>query len=177
MNKRKIEQILQIRGFTDYKWMNPGEGIVLASWVRFKCMYGCSGYGNNGGCPPAVPPVEECHKMIREYRHALILHLSVDPQEEDGKRFTTADYIALERDIFLAGHYKAFVLPHNQCRTCEKCAAGDNRMKCVDKANSRPGPDAMGIDVFATARNAGYSPQVAKTYDDITDRFSFVLIE
>ena len=177
MDKIKIEQILQSCEFNDYKWLNPQEDIVLAHWVRFKCMFGCSGYGKNGGCPPAVPSVEECHKMIREYKHAVILHFSVNPQAEDGREVTTAEYLALEREIFFAGYYKTFVLPHNQCRTCEKCVSEDNRTKCIDKANSRPGPDAMGIDIFATARNAGYAPKVAKTRDDITDRFSFVLID
>jgi predicted metal-binding protein len=176
MDKAKIEQILQSHGFTDYKWLNPGEDITLAHWVRFKCMFGCGGYGKNGGCPPAVPPVEECHKMIREYKHAVMIHFSADPQATSEK-FTTVDYLALERDIFIAGYYKAFTLPHNQCKTCEVCLAGDDRVKCVDMANSRPGPDAMGIDVFATARKAGYNLQVVKCHDDVSERFTFVLID
>ncbi|MDD1697747.1 MAG: DUF2284 domain-containing protein, partial [Methanoregula sp.] len=31
------------------------EKIVVSQWVRFKCRYGCKGYGKHFGCPPYAP--------------------------------------------------------------------------------------------------------------------------
>jgi predicted metal-binding protein len=140
-------------------------------------MFGCPEYGKCGSCPPAVPSVDECHKMIREYKSALILHFSVQSQTKDEKHRMMTNLLALEREIFLAGYYKVFLLPHHSCNFCENCVAGVNRIKCVDKSKSRPSPDAMGIDIFQTARGAGYSLEVATTKDSVTNRFSFVLID
>ena len=36
------------------KQIDPGD-IVVAEWVRFKCRYGCKGYGKHFGCPPVRP--------------------------------------------------------------------------------------------------------------------------
>ena len=173
----QIEQILQAGGYTDYKWLNPHNDIVLARWVRFKCMYGCNEYGKCGSCPPAVPPVDECHQMIQEYNSALILHFSIQSQTDAEKRVMLANLILLERDIFLAGYYKAFILPHHSCNICAECAAGGNRANCVAKAKSRPSPDAMGIDIFQTARKAGYAVDVLTSRDALTNRFSFLLVD
>jgi len=53
-------------------------------------MFGCNEYGTRGSCPSAVPPVDECHKMIREYKNALILHFSIQTVA-DYKRKTSTD--------------------------------------------------------------------------------------
>ena len=63
-NKDQIEQIIKEHCFTDYKWITPRESIVVAQWVRFRCQFGCENYGKSGCCPPAVPSVDECRKMI-----------------------------------------------------------------------------------------------------------------
>jgi predicted metal-binding protein len=83
----------------------------------------------------------------------------------------------LERAIFLAGYYKAFLLQHGACMICGACVSGGTRMNCVNKAKSRPGADAMGIDVYQTAHNAGYPVQVVKSRDETTNRFAFILVE
>ena len=172
----QIEQILQSNGFIDYKWLNPQKDIILAHWVRFKCMFGCDYYGKCGSCPPAVPPVDECHKMIREYQNALILHFAIQSQAKEEKHQLMTNLFDLEREIFLAGYYKVFLLPHHSCNFCEECPAGEGRIKCIFKSKSRPSPDAMGIDIFQTARDIGYSLEVVKSSDAMTNRFSFILI-
>jgi predicted metal-binding protein len=177
MFKEQIEKILQSNGVTDYEWVSPQRDIALAHWVRFKCMFGCNEYGKVGSCPPAVPPVDECHKMIREDTNALILHFSIQSQTKDEKHQLMTNLLTLELEIFLAGYYKVFLMPHHSCMFCDDCVADGTRIKCVDKAKSRPSPDAMGIDVFQTARNAGYSIEVVPTRDSMTNRFSFVLID
>jgi hypothetical protein len=42
---------------------------------------------------------------------------------------------------------------------------------------ARPGPDALGIDVYATVRGIGYPIQVLKDTTAPTNRYAFLLIE
>jgi len=42
---------------------------------------------------------------------------------------------------------------------------------------SRPGADAMGVDVYKTARNVGYPIQVVKDRSDVMNRYAFLLID
>jgi predicted metal-binding protein len=177
MNNNQIDCILQSHGFTDYKWLVPQKDIFVAQWVRFHCLFGCNDYGKIGSCPPAVPPIDECRKMIYEYEKALILHFPIQSQPKDEKLHMMKDLLALEREIFLAGYYKVFLMPHSSCCFCENCVAEGTRIKCIHNAVSRPSPDAMGIDIFRTARNAGYNVEVVTTHDAMTNRFSFILID
>ena len=177
MNNIQIEQVLKSYNFTEYKWLNPQKDITLAHWVRFKCMYGCHNYGKSASCPPAVPPVDECHKMIREYKSALIIHFSIQSQTKEEKQQILTDLMSLEREIFLAGYYKVLLLPHSPCRSCENCVAEGDHINCIDKGKLRPGPDAMGIDIFQTALDAGFRIKVITDRDTVSDRFSFILIE
>ncbi len=71
-----VEEIFNNEGFSDYKWITP-EQIVVAQWVRMKCMFGCPNYGQKGACPPQNPTVSECERFFNEYRNAVIFHLSL----------------------------------------------------------------------------------------------------
>ena len=54
LNKARIkivDDILNSHEYTDYKWIDPQQ-IVVAQWVRMKCMFGCGEYGHGGACPP-----------------------------------------------------------------------------------------------------------------------------
>ena len=68
-------------------------------------------------------------------------------------------------------------LPLIPCRLCKVCQAADDHSKCVNKKESRPGIEAMGVDVFATARKAGYDIQVVTEFGQDTDRFSLLLLD
>lgn len=175
-NRDEIDQIIEQHGFNDYKWIIPRENIVVSSWVRFHCQFGCNNYGKNGSCPPAVPPVEECRRMIYEYENAAIFHFPQQSVDNDEHHKLMLRLYELERAIFLAGHYKVFLLQYGSCIYCKDCAAESVRVKCVNKIKSRPGADAMGIDVYETARNAGYQIQVVKSRDETANRFAFLLI-
>ena len=175
-NKDQIDRIIKQRDFADYKWITPREAIVVAQWVRFHCQFGCKNYGKNGSCPPAVPSVEECRNMIYEYEKAVIFHFPIQDEHYDHAKLM-AELSELEKAIFLAGYYKVFLLQYGSCNLCKNCIAEGSRINCVNKVKSRPGADAMGIDVYQTAHNAGYPIQVVKNHDEITNRFAFVLIE
>jgi predicted metal-binding protein len=175
-SKDQINQIIEQHDFADYKWIIPRETIVVAQWVRFHCQFGCKNYGKNASCPPAVPSVEECRNMIYEYENAVIFHFPIQDGHYDYDKLMSR-LSELERAIFLAGYYKTFLLQVGSCHLCKDCIANESRVKCVNKIKSRPGADAMGIDVYQTAHNAGYPIQVVKNHDEMTNRFAFMLIE
>jgi predicted metal-binding protein len=74
MASKQIEYILHEKGDTDSKWIDPKK-IIVARWVRKKCVFGCGEYGHGGACPPNTPPVAECERFFKEYTDAIILHL------------------------------------------------------------------------------------------------------
>ncbi|MCX7049887.1 MAG: DUF2284 domain-containing protein [Candidatus Sumerlaeota bacterium] len=125
--------------------------IVTAQWVRLKCQYGCGGYGQCLTCPPYSPPPEKTAQVLCEYKKALLVH-------GDGHASIRAIMIALEREAFLDGYYKAFALACGPCDLCKKCNIKDGECHHPDKA--RPAMEACGIDVFQTARNNGFPIEV-----------------
>jgi predicted metal-binding protein len=173
-NKNEIDKIIKEHGFDDYKWIIPQKNIIVSSWVRFHCQFGCK---NNGSCPPAVPSVEECRQMIHEYKNAIIFHFPIQSENENEHYRRMSALYELERAVFLAGNYKVFLLQYGSCAYCKDCMAEGTRIKCVNKIKSRPGADAMGIDIYQTAHNVGYHIQVVKNYDEVTNRFAFLLLD
>ena len=77
--------------------------------------------------------------------------------------------------VFWTGCYKALMLFFDECRFCEKCTG--TREACVKKEDARPGPEALAVDVFATARSAGYPIEVLKEYHETMNRFAILLVE
>jgi len=140
--------------------------IVTAPWVRLKCRFGCDGYNTSLCCPPNTPTYLEMREVINSYRHALLLHCG-----EIGS--SSGIVCELEREIFLAGYYKALGLGAGPCRLCDKC----NMKRCAHPENARPSMEACGIDVYATAWANGYPISVVKDYEESADYYGLVLIE
>ena len=61
----KLTEIARERG-AKVRTLTP-EKIVVSQWVRFKCRYGCKGYGKHFGCPPYAPLPDETRRMVDEY--------------------------------------------------------------------------------------------------------------
>jgi predicted metal-binding protein len=163
----------------DARPIDPAD-VTVSEWVRFKCSWGCKGYGKHLGCPPYAPSPEETRRMIGEYSTALLLRFegvpdlrTIDPDEipEDFHhiytkliRWVHETVYRLEKTAFYDGYYKAFGLSAYPCIYCERCVAEeaegpvDRSMKrlCRHMDKVRPSMEAAGIDVFATARNAGW---------------------
>lgn len=178
IDKSKIEQIIRGKGFNDSTWINPAD-IIISQWVRMKCLFGCSSYNMNASCPPNVPPVDECRRFINEYEHGVILHFSKllnDPA--DRKEYClkiNKTLLQIEREVFLMGHRKAFVLFIDECQLCEDCSG--NRGDCKNKKNSRPTPEALAIDVYKTAWKYNLPINVLKSFNEAMDRYSILLVE
>ena len=174
--KEKIEAILAEQELTDYRWISPKE-IVVSQWVRVKCTFGCSDYGT-GTCPPHTPSVTECERFFSEYQTGLIIRLSIyadkNDYPSDWSKAMTTKLLETERKIFISGHQKVFLLNQTCCSICKTCVG--NRHDCKDKSHSRPSPESFAVDVYQTARNAGYDLNVVTNPGEM-NRIAIILIE
>jgi predicted metal-binding protein len=145
------------------------DSVVTAAWVRLKCQFGCGGYGQRLTCPPHSPTPEQTQAALDEYRVALLVHSPGDGDWQSVKQ-VVAD---LEREVFLAGFYKAFALGCGPCDLCDSC----NLESCEYPDQARPSMEAAGIDVFATARGNGFPIEVVKDRSCPQNYYGLVLIE
>jgi len=81
----------------------------------------------------------------------------------------------LERQVFLADYPKAFALTAAGCRLCSDCQTA--RDACKHPVTARPTAEALAIDVYSTARNAGYPIHVLTDTSDEMNRYAFLLLE
>ena len=177
-NRKQLEELFLKHRFKNFRWINP-QNIVTAHWVRMKCMFGCKEYGKNACCPPNTLPVDECKSFFRDYSEGAVFHFEkqLEKPEERHKwtRGINQRLLSLEREVFLAGNPKAFLLFMDSCNICENCA--EERSKCKNKMSARPTPEAMAIDVFSTVRHLGYPIEVLCDYSKTMNRYAFLLVE
>lgn len=151
--------------------------VVVAEWVRLKCQYGCGEYGARLTCPPYSPPPEVTRQILRHYREALLLRLGgvCGGKEEDRQRRRLGEMVAaLERELFLAGHHRAWGMGAGPCSFCEAC---NLEGPCRFLRQARPSMEGCGIDVYTTVRQAGWQIEVVQTLKSPFRLFSMVLIE
>ena len=142
------------------------DSVVTAPWVRLKCQYGCGGWGSSLCCPPHTPTPEETAKVIACYRRALLIH-------SRGKTRPTKIVVPLERELFLAGFYKALGFGAGPCRWCKECSFEG----CRRPDEARPSMEACGIDVFQTARDNGFPIQTLREENDIRNTYCLMLVD
>ena len=140
--------------------------VETAEWVRWKCRFGCGGYGSSLVCPPHSPKPAETRAMLDQYTRAVLF------QAPDGQSKKIA--VALERELFLAGYYKAFGLGAGPCPLCKSCAFDEG---CRHPHKARPAMEACGIDVFATARKHGFPLDVVRNHGDEQHYYGLVLVD
>jgi predicted metal-binding protein len=174
---QRVDETLKSLGYTDYRWIDP-QRIIVAQWVRMKCMFGCGEYGRGGACPPNTPSVAECERFFKEYSDAIILHFEGKMKKpEDRHAWSTkinAKLVKLERAVFLAGFQRAFLLFMDSCCFCKECSG--QRTTCAQPRMARPAPEAMAVDVYATVRQFGFEINVRTDYDQKMDRYAFLMV-
>jgi predicted metal-binding protein len=154
-------------GVMEAKLISP-QHVFTAEWVRRKCQYGCGGYGETLTCPPYSPTPQETRRMLDEYDTAILMHAPSD--WGDLKNIV----VTLEREVFLSGYYKAFGMGSGPCHLCDKC----NLLRgCKFPRDARPSMEACGIDVYKTARTAGYPIEVVRDYSCTQNYYGLLLIE
>jgi predicted metal-binding protein len=179
----EIEKLTEIakKSGVEVKVITP-EKIVVSQWVRFKCRYGCKGYGKHFGCPPYAPTPDETRRMVNEYTTGLLLRFNGVPGKgsfgpddvpddfhdwfRDLIIWVNGTMHMLEKTAFYDGFYKAFGFGGYPCIYCEHqhCVAEEApgvvdesmRRKCRHMDKVRPSMEAAGMDVFATAKNVGW---------------------
>jgi predicted metal-binding protein len=177
-DREALEALFRKHGSTDFTWIDPRD-IVVAHWVRMKCRFGCDGYGKIPSCPPNVPSVDECREFFWEYSTAAVFHFQkrVDSPEDRHawSRSVNRGLSALEREVFLSGHERAFLLFMDSCTLCQDCVG--TKEECRNPQAARPSPEAMAIDVFSTVRKYGLPIEVLSDYTQPMNRYAFLLIE
>jgi predicted metal-binding protein len=177
VDREKTETLIKQHSLADFKWIDP-RTIVVAQWVRVKCEFGCRDYGL-GACPPNTPSVEACGRFFSEYETGLLFRLTTQADKNSypsaWSKDMTARLLELERAVFLSGHQKTFLLNQACCDACEECPR--SRARCRDKAKARPSPEAFAVDVYATARGAGFDINVISTNPSEINRIAILLIE
>jgi len=143
----------------------PAAAVRTAEWVRLKCLFGCSGYGQALTCPPHSPTPDQTRKMLAEYRRALLVQ--GDESTDIQKVMAT-----LEREAFLDGYWKALALGSGPCELCRTCGEF-----CRYPHRARPSLEACGIDVFATVRAQGFPIKVLRTRKEKGNYYGLLLLE
>jgi predicted metal-binding protein len=100
------------------------------------------------------------------------MHFIRDPRSKKQINITRLA-AQLEIKIFLDGYYKAWAMGCGPCLICRVC----NPESCRYPQYARPSMEACGIDVYATARKAGFPIEVVINYDQISNRYALILIE
>ena len=153
--------------------------IVISQWVRMKCMFGCVEYGRIACCPPNTPSVDECKTFFSDYSIGVVFHferkLKKPEERHEWAKGINEKLVNLEREVFLAGNPKAFILFMDSCSLCKNCTA--ERLKCRRKRCARPSPEGMAVDVFSTVKQIGYPIKVLKDYSEKMNRYAFLLVE
>ena len=163
--RRKMERMALDLGAIAAKVISPSH-VHTGEWVRWKCQFGCGGFGASLVCPPHSPTPGRTRQMLDGYKRAVLF--------ESPPHRTKQIAAALERELFLAGSYKAFGLGSGPCSLCRQCAFDAG---CRHPDQARPSMEACGIDVYATARGQGFTINVVRTRRDPQHYFGLVLIE
>ena len=175
--RQPLDMILNSKGYIDYKWIDSKK-IIVPQWVRMKCQYGCGEFGRGGACPPNTPSVAECERFFSEYSDAVILHFEGTMDKPEGRHAWShkinTKLLKLEREFFLAGNERAFLLFMDSCCFCKECT-GD-RQTCNEPRMARPAPEAMAVDVYATVRQFGFPINVRTDYHQKMDRYAFLMV-
>lgn len=155
-------------------------GVVMDPRVRLKCMVPlCANYGRNLMCPPNVMGMAEFSKALKKYLHTIVVQspIPIDTTFMEGSKdkrledlYEKGEYFErlvasekafinllgdLESEALKMGYRFATAFTGGPCKLCDECVGQGSGEKCRHPFRSRPSMEAMGIDVFLTAKNAG----------------------
>jgi predicted metal-binding protein len=141
--------------------------IVLDPRTYLKCMYGCKDWGKNWTCPSAPGALKpwEFWSILKRYKKAVLVHCA-------DKKLSQRISMAIEREAFIDGDYFAFSM--SDCSLCDGCSWPE---PCRNPKQARPAMQALGIDVFATARKQKLPIFALSNENEPQNWYSLVLIE
>jgi len=151
----------------DVRIISPSD-VVTAAWVKLKCQFGCDGYSQCLVCPPFTPTSEQMRVVLDCYNRAILIHF--------GPKAAVKKVVAdLEKDFFLSGAWKAFGLSAGPCYFCRRCPVEEGKCRYTERA--RPSMEACGIDVFSTAKKAGFPIEVIRTRRQCPNYYGLILVD
>lgn len=155
-------------------------GVVMDPRVRLKCMVPtCANYGRNLMCPPNTMPMDEFAQVLKRYLHVIVVQYPIPldqtfMERSKGKKlediYEGGEYFqrllksetefmdilgSMEKTALELGYRFAAAFTGGPCRLCDECVGQGSGERCRHPFRSRPSMEAMGIDVFLTAKNAG----------------------
>ena len=142
--------------------------VAFDSRTILKCLYGCP--GGLAYCPTNYSEASNTvlfQQLIQKYQWGVLVQTE---DLEKGQDLT----IALESKAFLAGY--TFALAATECASCESCAAEQGN-SCVNRRNLRPPLYFLGIDVYKTVRNLGWTLEVVQKKGDPAKNITAVFVE
>jgi predicted metal-binding protein/2-polyprenyl-3-methyl-5-hydroxy-6-metoxy-1,4-benzoquinol methylase len=142
--------------------------VVTAAWAREKCKSGCEQFGKSLQCPPQGMDHEKTRQLLESYKKIYLVR-GTPP----GKVFHEA-LLSLEKKAFLMGKHKAFAMGAGPCTICPQCP---NEGKCLFPHLARPSMEGSGIDVYATAANAGIDLKPVKKKGQYVTYIGLLLVE
>ena len=145
------------------------ETVETAAWVRYKCQFGCSGFGESLTCPPYSPTPDQTRKILNSFKKAILIHCQSGFHVDISKVV-----IKIEKEAFLAGYYKALAMGAGPCRLCRDC---NLKGECRHGEEARPSMESCGIDVYSTARSNGFTIETLYSAKCKADYFGIVLIK
>lgn len=146
--------------------MDPKE-VVVSSWVKDHCRFGCSSFGDKH-CPPHSPNYDETGTKLHDYQKALLIE-GAPPTHSFQKLMLKA-----EKTAFKAGYYRAFAYWAGPCSICTECNPPAPPKKCTA---TRPSMESAGIDVFATVRKQGFELETRKDKNEFVKYFGLLLLD
>lgn len=178
--------------------------IVIEDRIVFKCKVGCTNYGKTLACPPHTPTAKEFRKIVSEYGYALFMKftssakadielaknlskpiddpsLSKETKEElikfwsiwnEDKLKHLTIILNLEKAAMRKGYPLATGLVAGYCKLCQKCTL--DRITCPHPTKARYSEEAVGVNVQATAKNAGLI--FTYPFKDNPESFALLLI-
>jgi predicted metal-binding protein len=168
--ERYRERALEL-GATQAKIVKA-EDIPVDERVTLKCRIPrCFGYGVSAHCPPNTMDPSELRDLLKKYHWAVFFIKEVPPEVIVRDKATIKERVGayqqvykivneIESMAFYDGHYLAFGFAagscrHTYCGQQENCLAMEGK-KCRFSLRSRPSMEAVGIDVYRMAAQAGW---------------------
>lgn len=166
-------------GATDVKVMRASD-VAVDERARFKCAVPkCRWYGGSLMCPPFSAGPTEIRPLVDRFRYAVLMRIAGKSehftregwaQRRHHKYFLrTVNLVGkIEGEAQAMGHYLATGFSCGHCRLCgeeinpkvECPAIQDGKPLwnlCAYPLRARPAMESSGIDVFATAKRAGWT--------------------
>ncbi len=183
---KELEEIALAGGATAIKRIEPKD-VIVAQWVRNKCMFGCPLYGKRFTCPPYCSTPEETAAILSGYQDALLVQFSDLLREkqkvEPGRSMVHKVMYGMEKTAFLSGYEKAFAYKAGPCVMCVECPAEKlespgpfYKKLCKLAKEARPSLEAVGVDVYGTARRAGFEIHVLRERTEKFKCFGLLLL-